>query len=196
METRKFPKHQIFILDDAIDNDLCDIIINIINNSECEEENYGRRSNVISDMLVVEDTNEEIINESIKERIYSVFKRIIYFFNQFDEDLQILNCAPIQIRKIKGKTRPHSDGIIPNWDDDTVVNERISLDLIRKMSVIIALNDDYEGGELCFPEQEFKIKLKRGQAIAFPPYWTHPHHTTELLENTVRYTANTWFYGV
>ena len=66
---------------------------------------------------------------------------------------------------------------------------------IRNMSIIIALNEDYDGGELCFPEQDFTIKLRKGQAVAFPPYWTHPHYTNELKNNTYRYTINTWLYG-
>ena len=60
------------------------------------------------------------------------------------------------------------------------------------MSVIIALNDDYEGGELVFPNQDVVVKLKKGQAVAFPPYWTHPHYTNEPLNGTFRYTVNTW----
>src|SRR6056300_400875 len=50
----------------------------------------------------------------------------------------------------------------------------------------------YDGGELVFPCQNFTIKLKRGQCILFPPYWTHPHYTNDLKNNTFRYTINTW----
>ena len=62
------------------------------------------------------------------------------------------------------------------------------------MSIIIALNDDYEGGEFYFPTQDFKIKLKKGQIIAFPPYWTHPHMVDSPTDGTYRYTINTWLY--
>jgi hypothetical protein len=64
---------------------------------------------------------------------------------------------------------------------------------VRKISVIIALNGDYEGGEFYFPSQGIdKIKLKKGQAILFPPYWTHPHGVNKPENNTFRYTINTW----
>jgi predicted 2-oxoglutarate/Fe(II)-dependent dioxygenase YbiX len=84
----------------------------------------------------------------------------------------------IQYRKIFDSTKLHYDGI----DEGSV----------RSLSVILALNDDYEGGELVFPFQDYKIKLKRGQLIAFPPYWTHPHYTNDLENGTFRYTINFW----
>ena len=62
------------------------------------------------------------------------------------------------------------------------------------MSVIIALNDDYDGGEFYFPIQDYKIKLKKGDIILFPPYWTHPHKVYSPLNRTYRYTINSWLY--
>ena len=44
------------------------------------------------------------------------------------------------------------------------------------MSVIIALN---EGGEFNFINQNFKIKLKKGQLIAFPPYFNAYYRLTQ-----------------
>ena len=50
------------------------------------------------------------------------------------------------------------------------------------MSVIIALNDDYEGGEFYFPKQDYKVKLKKGDIICFPPYHTHPLYHVSLYD--------------
>ena len=36
--------------------------------------------------------------------------------------------------------------------------------------------------------------LKKGEAIAFPPYWTHPHEVSAPENGTFRYTINTWLY--
>tara|TARA_R110002050_G_C8698264_1_gene494508 strand:- start:41 stop:649 length:609 start_codon:yes stop_codon:yes gene_type:complete len=99
------------------------------------------------------------------------------------------NHEGITIRKIYGPTQLHTDG--PTYD---MVNGNmmVSVDQIRSVSVIIALNGDYDGGEIVFPCQNFKTKLKQGEAIAFPPHWTHPHYTEDLKNNTFRYTINTW----
>ena len=91
-------------------------------------------------------------------------------------------------RKIYGSTKLHSDGINP------IQNKYLPFNKIRNMSVIICLNDDYEGGEFYFPRQDYKVKLKKGDIIMFPPYYTHPHMTYPLLNKTYRYTINTWFY--
>jgi predicted 2-oxoglutarate/Fe(II)-dependent dioxygenase YbiX len=87
-----------------------------------------------------------------------------------------------QLRKIHGATDIH-------WDGTGRESQHR-----RILAVVIALNDDYEGGEFVFPLQDYKVKLEKGQALVFPPYWTHPHRTEDLKNGTFRYTVNTWFY--
>ena len=88
------------------------------------------------------------------------------------------------LRKIYGETRLHFDGI-SGFNGD---NKK------RFLTVIICLNIDYEGGEICFPVQNRTIKMKKADILAFPPYWTHPHYSKDLLNKTYRYTINTWLY--
>ena len=95
------------------------------------------------------------------------------------------------LRKIYGATREHKDGILSQNDK---TNKSVFKNQIRNMSVIIALNDDYDGGEFYFPIQDYKIKLKKGDIILFPPYWTHPHKVNPPLNRTYRYTINTWLF--
>ena len=86
----------------------------------------------------------------------------------------------MQFRKIHGASKFHADGgFCPVTMKD------------RLFSVIVALNGDYEGGEFEFPQQNIKVKLEAGEAIIFPPYWTHIHGTNDL-NGTFRYTINTW----
>jgi hypothetical protein len=65
----------------------------------------------------------------------------------------------------------------------------------RKLSVIVGLNSDFEDGEFYFPFQDFKTQVKKGQAICFPPYYTHPHEVSAPT-NGYRYTINTWLIEV
>jgi len=144
-----------------------------------DREVYGHRRNVLADSidsLDIPDTEEQ------KKVIDISYEKIRGFRGIFKNPYGIVMngfSSPI-LRKIKGSTRKHTDGVL----DETSG--------LRNMSFIIALNDDYEGGELCFPVQSVTIKLKKGQAVAFPPYWTHPHYTNELIGNTFRYTLNFW----
>ena len=64
----------------------------------------------------------------------------------------------------------------------------------RKSSIIIGLNDNFEGGEISFPYQNEKIKICKGEAILFPPEWSHVHYTNDLQNRTYRFTINTWLH--
>ena len=72
------------------------------------------------------------------------------------------------------------------------MNRRPHINIIRKLTMIIALNSNYEGGEIEFPTQNVKIKMKQGDLIAFPPYWTHEHFVNSPCNDTYRYTINLW----
>ena len=83
------------------------------------------------------------------------------------------------MREHYGGTALHTDGI---FDQDS---ER------RILSVIISLTDDYDGGVFNFPEQSYQVKLKRGEAITFPPNYFYPHEVSPP-SNGERYTINLW----
>ena len=88
------------------------------------------------------------------------------------------------LRKVYGGTKLHVDGV-----HSTAGGFK---KFVRSLSVIIVLNDDYDGGVFCFPNQGLKFRVQKGQAILFPPYWTHPHSVTSVGEGQSRYTINTW----
>ena len=85
------------------------------------------------------------------------------------------------LRKIHGATRIHVDGIEPG-------NE---VEGFRNISLIMALNSNYEGGVFKFPLQNLELRLEQGDIICFPVYYTHPHEVSAPT-NGVRYTINTW----
>jgi Rps23 Pro-64 3,4-dihydroxylase Tpa1-like proline 4-hydroxylase len=62
----------------------------------------------------------------------------------------------------------------------------------RKISGLLYLNDDYDGGELFFPRQNYKYKPKTGSVLMFPSIYTHPHESLEILNGT-KYAVVTWF---
>lgn len=100
------------------------------------------------------------------------------------------------LRKIYGPTRLHSDGISKILDDCELVfirdNRKGHQKMVRSCTLIFCLNDNYDGGIINFPYYDISIKLKKGSVILFPPFWTHQHEVSELLNNTFRYTITTW----
>lgn len=172
-------KKQIFLFDDVIPEETCNKYINLLDNTQdLYEEKWGKKTNVQCKFLPSPPTGE------MDNEIYQIVTRLASKIQECNPSIKIDTDSGYQLRKIHGETRLHSDGTIPGESHDKP----------RCLSLIIALNDNYEGGEMYFPNQEFKIRLKRGQAIAFPPYWTHPHGVTTPLNDTYRYTINTWFH--
>lgn len=173
-------KTHIFLFDDIIPNDLCDSIRIIIDKTDGPKTEYRPGENVLCKQVKIK--NEQLDNLIDKE-LYKVISDIIHKIRETSSDITISDDCGYNFRKIHGATRLHTDGVLSGVK---------GLNKPRSMSVIIALNDDYEGGELVFPNQDVVVKLKKGQAVAFPPYWTHPHYTNEPLNGTFRYTVNTW----
>ena len=121
---------------------------------------------------------------------YNIIKNCLSKISKYMKDttgLEAYNPTDgcVRLRKIYDATKIHCDGIVHNPSNPCFENN------VRVFSTIIALNSDYEGGELCFPNQDVKIKLEAGDAIVFPTYRTHPHYTN-ALNGTFRYTINTW----
>lgn len=137
--------------------------------------------------------------ENYKDIISKKFILIDKLMKETNKNLKLIYNSGYCFRKIYGKTRIHSDGLLEKHKKNNITfiknninNKEMKDSLIRSSSVIIALNDNYDGGQFHFPNQNIKHKLKKGSVIIFPPYYTHPHETTELENNTFRYTINTW----
>ena len=72
-------------------------------------------------------------------------------------DRPITNCEHLQVLRYKpgGHYKPHQDTF-----SDTKGNKRM-------YTIILALNDDYEGGETEFPNLKKKYKMEAGDALFF-----------------------------
>ena len=54
-------------------------------------------------------------------------------------------------------------------------------------TALVYINDDYQGGELVFPQHNLKIKPKSGTLVMFPSTCMYPHEVAEVLSGA-RYT--------
>lgn len=118
-------------------------------------------------------------------------------------DAYIFDIVGTILKKIKAIREnfkgTQDDGYVlcKNNGDITLHSERINSTIsgyrnyIRCLSLIIVLNDDYDGGIFNFPNQNLNLKLKNGEVIIFPPYWTHPYSVSSVGECQSRYTINT-----
>jgi len=189
IEERCEPGSNIFTVADVFTEEECNEIVNFIikNSSLWGERNVGPGSyNFVECKFLV-------LNDLIKREIYVakeldnlIFKRVNMLLTALRE---ISNFTGTQddgytLRKIFGGTNLHIDGVHSKTGGFK--------NFVRCLSIIIVLNDDYDGGIFNFPKQNLKLKVKKGEAIMFPPYWTHPHSVTSVGEGQARYTVNTW----
>lgn len=61
----------------------------------------------------------------------------------------------------------------------------------RALTIIFALNDNYEGGEIGFFKRELIYKLNVGDAIIFPSNFMYPHEILPITKGT-RFSVITW----
>ena len=65
----------------------------------------------------------------------------------------------------------------------------------RHLSIIMNLNDDYEGGDLIFTDQREKeikrLKLGKGSIVFFPSNFMYPHGIQPITKGT-RYSIVSW----
>lgn len=59
------------------------------------------------------------------------------------------------------------------------------------LSIVGALNDNYEGGEFCLGPHTFK--MEQGDILLFPSSFVYPHHVNEIKKGT-RCTFVSWAY--
>ncbi len=190
IEERSDLGSNVFTVSDVFTATQCDEIVKYIqkNSALWQERDVGYASgnNVECKFLTLKD----LITSGIpgaKETDDLIFERvgaILNAFRAFRPEFKGIHDDGYTLRRIHGGTKRHIDGVHSKTGGFTK--------LVRAMSFIAVLNDDYDGGIFNFPTQNLKIKVKKGEVILFPPYWTHPHSVTSVGEGQARYTINTW----
>jgi predicted 2-oxoglutarate/Fe(II)-dependent dioxygenase YbiX len=64
-------------------------------------------------------------------------------------------------------------------------------DIGRCISALVYLNDDYEGGELEFPNFKIKIKPEAGMLVLFPSNFAYTHVAHPVTDG-IKYALVTW----
>lgn len=101
-----------------------------------------------------------------------------YFFSVFDVKNGVgLNMSEKVLNDIKEYSRTKFRNIYtlrytPENSQHEPKNVHVDFD---NFTYVGCLNDDFEGGELNFPLQDFKIKIKKGDVVFFLGGITHPH---------------------
>jgi predicted 2-oxoglutarate/Fe(II)-dependent dioxygenase YbiX len=81
---------------------------------------------------------------------------------------------------------PHSDNSWPNGNTEAHPTS------FRTWSGIYYINDDYEGGEIYFPELDWNFKPKADTLLMFPSTSRYIHGVNKVTKGT-RYTVACWY---
>jgi hypothetical protein len=96
-----------------------------------------------------------------------------------------LPTPPALVRWLPGQYQnPHADKELHEGENRGKPNDFPYYDIAG----LFYLNDDYEGGELYFPNQGIQFKPKRGAAYFFPGDMNYIHGVTEVLSG-IRYVS-------
>jgi hypothetical protein len=163
----------VFYVRDLIPQDLCRTFIE--NYAQDERKRAGltlgsRGERQARDGVKI-STDLEIRNEGVwaaaHEALHAAVTRVVMSLAAQIPSLQVwpLQWAGYKLqhyRKGEGHFKWHFDALGAGaWD--------------RQLAMIIYLNSVAEGGETCFHRQNLKVNPVAGDALFFPPFWTHMH---------------------
>jgi Rps23 Pro-64 3,4-dihydroxylase Tpa1-like proline 4-hydroxylase len=117
-----------------------------------------------------------------------LFKALDIAFEHYSKTLY-----PFAGRSIKGKEdqmnilKYEKSGYLPEHSDHGISS--------RTLSVILYLNDNYEGGEISFKTVGVTLKPDAGSIIFFPSNFIFTHEIAEM-KSGVRYALPNWYHNM
>lgn len=184
-------KDYVKIYDDFLDLDFCKTVVDELKNNSWEKHAFyqARSENLIShdDDLSISYSNSEngiAINKKIWFAIEQYVLKDFSFTNSWNNGWN--GYSQVRFNKYDTGTKMalHCDHIHTLFDG--------ARKGIPTLSVLGALNDGYEGGELYMWESE-KIELKAGSIMIFPSNFMYPHRVDTVTKGT-RYSYVSWVW--
>lgn len=153
------------------------------------ETHYNEEGTVIYDSGYWKDrvaTYDTIraVNPHVPEVINGMVERLKKEVDAFFK-VDAVPTSPALVRWLPGQLQmPHADKELHEGEDRGKPNDFPYYDLAG----LFYLNDDYEGGELYFPNQGIQFKPKAGAAYFFPGDMNYIHGVTQITSG-IRYTV-------
>jgi hypothetical protein len=116
--------------------------------------------------------------------LFGVFNK---YLTEYQKDLKIIDYSYEKIFDIE--ILKYENTGFYNWHTDHFAN------IPRTMSCILLLNNDYEGGNLCFRNPdgsgEWEVEVKPNRMIIWPSNFLYPH-TVKPVTKGKRYSVVAW----
>lgn len=130
--------------------------------------------------------NEEKPNVFFQENLLKTYvrKTITEFSNPIEIDYQ--NYYNVVVPQ-------HTGYSILKYFEGSKFNDHIDHNIFepRTISTVWYINDDYEGGEICFPRFNIEYKPKENELLLFPSTYVY-NHSVKPIKNGTRYSVVSW----
>lgn len=201
-------KDFIKIYENSVDNDLCDLILQEYgpDDPDWQESTIQQPTGEREHLHSFRKTNEIFISNStilfknfetrkyIDDELYKSFGKVVdnyvntvspYFTISHDSGYALLDYS------VGCHFKQHVDLLTHPPD---AVNGFVPLQSAfpRRISLSLLLNEDYEGGDLSFFNNTYKIPRQKGTIVLFPSNTLFPHQVAEVTSGH-RYSIITWF---
>ncbi len=154
--------NNVHIVDNFLSNEEYQKISNFLNNYD--------ESSWVKEPWTTERTPKESVPEDISELLKKIFQT---------SRLECMAYYDIEVSdEFKG------DYIIRRWSNGSKMRNHVDTDAQKHLHIIgmYYLNDDYDGGEIVFPDYGLKIKPKPNSLIMFPGNENYLHGVLEVLK--------------
>lgn len=175
-------------LNPALLNDCFNICRNASSPSRIGKE--GNQNNKIRSAFV--NTQSSPLKEGVITQLYEVLNdKTAEYLLEFGEPAlydpklnDIFKYEPFSFLKY-----PPSCFYIKHSDEDFFVSRLGGL--VRQLSYVLFVNEDFTGGSLKFPTLRLTVRPKQNKLVIFPANWCFPHEVSPVLKGT-RYSVVTW----
>ena len=147
----------------------------------------------VTSLLVSEEETDSFLDylvetepetAKIQTRLYRILNKIAFSANKyFKYDINGIEKAQIITYKAPSKGYEYHMDIGPNGTAAT-----------RKISMSLLLNEEYEGGEICFRSSEYErcTRPEKGEAVIFSSFLSHK---VKPITKGERFVVVAWFTG-
>jgi prolyl 4-hydroxylase len=182
--------YDIIEIPNFLTNEECDKIIELSKGNMFSSKVYSQNEDLYDNKIRISQQTWLNDNDSFIKDLSNKIKSYTNTNNNYLEELQVVNYKP------GGFYKPHYDACVGN----KTTCERMNKEGPRYLTVLIYLNDNFEGGETIFPKINKSVKPEKGKAVIFQnvddngAIINQALHGGEPVKNGEKWIANKWIH--
>jgi predicted 2-oxoglutarate/Fe(II)-dependent dioxygenase YbiX len=183
---------EILLVENLLDEMLCNHLIQIADSCQCETAGIELTrvdTQIRNNELLYLDTHNPLLrstNQLLLNRVAIVQHLLFQHYGIRFPHAE--TCSILRYRSGQAYKR-HVDNLLLS----SRLEEAAKGVPIRDVSIVGYLNEAFEGGETYFDRQNLKVKPRRGCVIVFPAYYTHPHQSLPVTQGC-KYSFTSWLF--